>query len=55
MLDLTRAAARRTWDEVIQALVLIRLGQELGSNSALAQSLASAVDAALEVIKQLTP
>jgi len=55
MLDLSRVGAKKTWDEALQALVLIRLGQELGSDSALAHSLAAAVDAVLELVKQMTP
>lgn len=55
MLDLSSVKAKKSWDEVLQALVLVRLGQELGSNSALAGSVAAAVDAVLELVKQLTP
>lgn len=55
MLDLSRVVAKKTWDEAIQALILIRLGQELGSDSALAGSVATAVDALLELVKQMTP
>lgn len=32
------------WDESIRALILVRFGQELGTNSALAQHLACFVD-----------
>lgn len=55
MLDLTRAFAKKTWDDALQSLVLIRLGQELGSDSALAGSVAAAVDAMLELVQQITP
>lgn len=54
MLDLSRALAKKSWDEVLQALVLVRLGQELGSDSALAHRVAAAVDAVLELVKQMT-
>lgn len=55
MLDLARVGAKKTWDEALQALVLVRLGQELGSDSALAGSVAAAVDALLELVRQLAP
>lgn len=55
MLDLSRVVAKNTWDEAIQALILIRLGQELGSDSALAGRVAAAVDALLELVMQMTP
>jgi len=35
---------RQVWDDVIRSLLLIRLGQELGTNSQLAQMIASFVD-----------
>ena len=34
----------RSWDATIQALVLVRAGQELGSNSELAQYVAATID-----------
>jgi len=36
--------ARRTWDRLLELLVAVRLGQELGTHSELAQCVANAVD-----------
>jgi len=40
----------RRWDEAIRALVLIRIGQLLGSDSTAARALADLVDALLAAI-----
>jgi len=32
------------WNALLQSLVLVRLGQELGSDSQIAQAVASAID-----------
>jgi hypothetical protein len=36
-------------NRIIEALVLVRLGQELGTDSDLAQTLAGCIDAAIKV------
>lgn len=41
---------KRRWDDLIQGLVLVRLGQELGTSSDLAQAIAGVIDAAIAVI-----
>jgi hypothetical protein len=41
---------RLTWSRVIDSLVMVRLGQELGTSSELAQSIAGVIDAAIVVI-----
>lgn len=40
----------RRWDEAIRALVLIRVGQMLGSDSTAARAVADFVDAVLAAI-----
>lgn len=35
------------WDSMIRALVLVRIGQELGSDSRLARAVCEAIDAIL--------
>jgi hypothetical protein len=35
---------RTTYDRLIQSLLLVRLGQELGADSSTAQSIAHAID-----------
>jgi hypothetical protein len=41
---------RMTWSRVIDSLVMVRLGQELGTSSELAQSIASVIDAAIAIL-----
>jgi hypothetical protein len=41
---------RLTWSRVIDSLVMVRLGQELGTSSELAQSLAGVIDAAIAIL-----
>jgi len=41
---------RLTWSRVIDSLVMVRVGQELGSSSELAQSIAGVIDAAIAVL-----
>jgi len=41
---------RLTWSRVIDSLVMVRLGQELGTSSDLAQSIAGVIDAAIAII-----
>ena len=43
------SAMRKTLNRTIEALVLIRLGQELGTDSDLAQTLAGCIDAAVRL------
>ena len=35
---------QRRWNAALQSLVLVRLGQELGTDSSLAQTVAHAID-----------
>ena len=37
-------AMKRRWNQAMQSLVLIRLGQELGTDSSLAQTVAHTID-----------
>lgn len=41
---------RLTWSRVIDSLVMVRLGQELGTSSDLAQSIASVIDATIAIL-----
>lgn len=41
---------RMNWTAAMQSLVLVRLGQELGTASDLAQGIAAAIDAVLKLI-----
>ena len=42
-----------TWSRVIDSLVMVRLGQELGTSSELAQSIAGIIDAAIAIVGRL--
>lgn len=44
---------RLTWSRVVDALVCVRLGQELGTSSELAQTIAGAIDAAIAIIGRI--
>jgi len=44
---------RMTWSRVIDSLVMVRLGQELGTSSELAQSIAGVIDAAIAILGRL--
>jgi hypothetical protein len=44
---------RMTWSRVIDSLVMVRLGQELGTSSDLAQSIAGVIDAAIAILSRL--
>lgn len=52
-----RAAAPRSWkthlDGAIRALVLIRFGQELGTNSQLSQTVAATIDVVVVAFAKL--
>ena len=41
------------WDSAIQSLVLVRLGQELGTASELSQAIANAIDFVIGTIARL--
>lgn len=41
---------RATWNDAIRSLALIRLGQELGTDSDLAQTIAHSIDFAVRLI-----
>ena len=42
--------AKRTWDRLIELLVAVRLGQELGTDSELAQTIAHSIDFAVSTL-----
>lgn len=44
------AMQRLTWSRVIDSLVMVKLGQELGTSSDLAQAIAGVIDAAIAII-----
>ena len=44
----------RVWDRMIEALVLVRLGQQLGTSGELAQAVSHALDAAIQIFSRLT-
>ena len=41
---------RQLWDRLLESLLWVRVGQELGSDSDLAQTIAGGIDAAIKVI-----
>ena len=41
---------RATWNDAIRSLALIRLGQELGTDSELAQAIAHSIDFAVRLL-----
>jgi hypothetical protein len=41
---------RLNWNTALEALVLVRLGQELGTDSDLAQAIAGGIDVAIRLI-----
>ena len=44
---------KRLWSRLLEQLVLIRLGQELGTTSELAQAIAGGIDAAMAVARTM--
>ena len=46
---------RLTWDRVINSLLCVRLGQELGTSSDLAQAVAGAVETLIRVAAIFSP
>jgi hypothetical protein len=44
---------RLTYSRVIDSLVMVRLGQELGNSSELAQSIAGVIDAAIAILGRI--
>lgn len=40
---------RRIWNRLLEQLLLVRLGQELGTESDLAQTIAGGIDAAIRL------
>jgi len=44
---------RLTWSRVIDTLVMVRLGQELGTTSELAQAIAHSIDAVVSVLARI--
>jgi hypothetical protein len=41
---------RQLWDRILESLLWVRVGQELGSDSDLAQTIAGGIDAAIKII-----
>lgn len=41
---------KRFWNRLLEQLLLVRLGQELGTDSELAQAIAGGIDACLRVL-----
>jgi len=46
---------KRRWNAALQSLVLVRLGQELGCDSSLAQAVAHAIDFAVGTLARFLP
>jgi hypothetical protein len=46
---------RLTWDRVINSLLCVRLGQELGTSSDIAQAVAGAVETLIRVAAIFSP
>jgi hypothetical protein len=44
---------RGVWDRLLETLLWVRVGQELGSDSDLAQTIAGGIDAAIRIIGQV--
>jgi hypothetical protein len=43
---------RTTWSAIVRSLVLVRIGQELGTDSQLARAIHDAIDAVLAIVSQ---
>jgi hypothetical protein len=43
---------RTTWSSIVRSLVLVRIGQELGTDSQLARAIHDAIDAVLAIVSQ---
>ena len=44
---------KRLWNRLLEQLLLVRLGQELGTDSELAQTIAGGIDAAIRLASSL--
>jgi hypothetical protein len=44
--------SRPTWSAVVRCLLLVRIGQELGTDSRLARAVHDAIDAVLAIVGQ---
>lgn len=44
---------KRIWNRLLEQLLMIRLGQELGTDSELAQAIAGGIDAAIRLASSL--
>lgn len=44
--------SRPTWNDAIRSLLLVRIGQELGTDSRLARAVHDAIDAMLAILGQ---
>jgi len=41
---------KRTWNRLLETLIWVRVGQELGTDSDLAQSIAAGIDSAVHLV-----
>ncbi len=48
-------AMKRRWNAALQSLVLVRMGQELGTDSDLAQAVAHSIDFVLGTLARFLP
>lgn len=44
---------QRIWNRLLEQLILIRVGQELGTDSEIAQAIAGGIDAAIRLASSL--
>jgi short subunit fatty acids transporter len=54
MLDIKSVKPFMSLDSLLQSLILVRLGQELGTDSATARAVAGVIDAVVNMIQTLT-
>jgi hypothetical protein len=50
-----KTAWGRLWDQALMALVLVRMGQELGADSRTAQAVATTIEVVINVIGKVLP
>ena len=44
---------KRTWNRLLETLIWVRVGQELGTDSDLAQSIAAGIDWSIRLVSQI--
>jgi hypothetical protein len=44
---------KRTWNRLLETLLWVRLGQELGTDSDLAQNIAAGIDWSIRIVSQI--